>query len=122
MREVYLRRVARFEERLRSEASVLLVRLYINREEAEQIVSTLTSTYPGLDFTLLALDETEEIRKDWKIPRVLNRHIKSAPRNDAISRKYDGNWKKVFREFRVRRQGDGPRKRHSLNKVISTVD
>jgi len=121
-KEVYLRRIARLYERLQSEASVLFLRLYISREEAEEIASTLTSTFPSLDFTLLALDETEAIREDWGIPRVLNRHIECAPRDDAINPKFDGNWKKVFREFDVRTRGHAPWKERFRKREISALD
>lgn len=121
-KEVYLRRIARLYERLRSEASVLFVRLYINREEAEEIVSTLTGTFPSLDFTLLALDETEEIRADWGIPHVVNRHIECAPKGDAINRMFDGNWKKMFREFDVRTRRNAPWKERFRKQEISVID
>ena len=121
-KEVYRRRITRLDERLRSEASLLLVRLYINREEAEKIASTLTDTFPHLDFTLLALDETEEIREDWGIPAVVNRYIECAPKHDAINPKYDANWKKLFREFDVRTRGDAPWKDFFRKRTISPVD
>jgi hypothetical protein len=108
-KEVYRRRIARLEERLASDASVLFVRLHSNPEDAEKIASTLTREYPNLDFTLLALDNTEENRKDWGIPGVISRYIDCAPRHDATNQKYDGNWKKVLREFKVRKGADSPR-------------
>lgn len=120
--EMYLRRIARLQERLRSEASVLFVRLHSNPEDAEMIASTLTREYPSLDFTLLALDDTEDIREDWGIPRVVNRHIECAPRHDAINPKYDGNWRKLFREFDLRTHGDAPWKRLFRKNKPSPLD
>ena len=121
-KEVYRRRIARLEERLRSDASILFVRLHSNPEDAEKIASTLTREYPNLDFTLLALDNTEENRKDWGIPRVISRYIDCAPMHDATNRKYDRNWKKVLGEFKVRTGPDSPSKRRFRGEQISPLD
>ena len=95
----YKRRIQRFYDVLNSEEPVLFIRFRTNPEDAEKLATMLSTDYPRLPYTLLALDDTDVMREDWKIPNVINRHIAAAPERDAGSRKYNPAWKKLFKEF-----------------------
>lgn len=99
---VYHRRIARLLKLLNSDTTVLFVRFRVTGAEARQIALTLRGEFPALKFTLLALDDTDEIREDWAIPDVVNRYIDCAPDNDATSPDYDHNWTDLFGEFTIR--------------------
>jgi len=99
-KETYDRRIDRLYSVLEGTERVLLIRFRVTRGDAEKIARTLSGSFPNLPYTLLALDDTDEIRQDWGIPRVVNRHILAAPEDDAGSRKYNPAWKQLFKEFR----------------------
>lgn len=100
VKALFDRRVARLLEVLNGTERVLFVRMRVREDEARKITGVLDRTYPNLPYTLLAVDNTEEIRKDWKVPSVVNRYLETAPDEDAVNKKYDKPWKKVLGQFR----------------------
>lgn len=53
---------------------VLCIRKNINKEEAIRLQAALNALFPD-KHTLLALDTTDEIRKDWQIPNTRNSYL-----------------------------------------------
>jgi len=98
-KERYDRRISRFYDVLNSREKVLFIRFRTGRDDVETISQMLSSEYPDLPYTILALDDTEPYREDWKLPNVINRHIAAAPEDDSGSRKYNPAWKKLFKDF-----------------------
>jgi hypothetical protein len=98
-KETYDRRIDRFYEVLGGTEKVLFLRFRVTKEDAEKISRTLSGLFPDLPYTLLCVDDTEELKQDWQIPHVINRHILAAPEDDAGSRKYNPVWKKLYQDF-----------------------
>jgi hypothetical protein len=68
----YDRRIKRFFEVLNSDKKVLLVRLGITYHQAVFLDEFIHSHYPNLDYLILAVDDSEEIKTDWGLTRVKN--------------------------------------------------
>ncbi len=68
----YERRIQRFFRVLRSNKKILFVRLGVNFEQAAQLQFCLDFLFPQLDYTILALDNTEEIKFNWGLSKVKN--------------------------------------------------
>jgi hypothetical protein len=100
LKEKFNRRVSRLLEVLNGTERVLFVRIRIQAEEARKITAVLNKKFPNLPYTLFAVDNTEEIREDWKIPNVVNQYLETAPDQDAVNKKYDKSWKKALGRFR----------------------
>lgn len=76
IKEKYDRRVLRFFELLKSTKKILFVRRGITYKEAVSLDKLLRKKYPHLDYTILALDNTEEIKKEWGLKRVKNYYLR----------------------------------------------
>jgi len=100
VKALFDKRVGRLLSVLNGTERVLFVRMRVRPDEARKIADVLNRTYPRLPYTLFAVDNTEEIRKDWKIPHVVNQYLETAPDQDAVNKKYDKHWKKALGQFR----------------------
>jgi hypothetical protein len=100
-RDLYQRRIKRMLDVLDSDATVLFARFRTSREDAGQLAETLHDEFPRMRFSILALDDTDEIREDWGMPRVVNRYIECAPNHDATNPDYDQHWTNAFNEFSI---------------------
>jgi len=97
IKEKYERRIKRLFTILEQSESILFIRKGIMREQAELLESTIVSLYPDLDFIILALDGTEEIKKPWGLERVINRFLRQP---DPYVWKGDPQaWKALFLEM-----------------------
>lgn len=106
-RTLYDRRISRMLEVFDRESTVLLVRFRTSRDDASQLADVLRETYPRMRFTILAVDDTDEIREDWNIPDVVNRYIECAPNSEATNTAFDENWTRLFSEFRIANKAPG---------------
>jgi hypothetical protein len=89
------RRIERFFDVLRSNKKVLFVRLGITYKEALRLDELLHTRYPRLDYVILALDDTHEMRYDWGLKRVRNFYIKRPSKFDS----HGEDWKRIFALF-----------------------
>lgn len=121
-RALYDRRIARMLEVFDSDSSILLVRFRTSRDDATQLADVLREVYPRMRFTILAVDDSDEIREDWNIPGVINRHMECAPNSDATNTGYDDNWTRLFSEFRIAGKGPGRWRRLLRKPKLSFLD
>lgn len=98
----YDRRVKRFFSALRSNKRLLFVRLGITREEAVRLDDLIHSKYPTLDYTILAVDFTEEMKADWEMERVQNYYIE--PIKGPIWLGPADAWKAILSKFALKVQ------------------
>ncbi|MBA2367945.1 MAG: hypothetical protein H0V82_02840 [Candidatus Protochlamydia sp.] len=99
----YDRRIKRFFNLLNSNKKVLLVRLGDSRQEIECLDYLLQQNYPKLNYTILAVHETEDFKLDWGLDRIKNYYIKQIPWNwqgDVAS------WKAVLENFHIKTNND----------------
>lgn len=75
IKERYNRRIGRFFEVCRSDAKILFIRLGITKEEAFELTCLIEELFPQLNFMLLALDHTEDIKQPWNLSRVINLYL-----------------------------------------------
>lgn len=90
IKEKYQRRINRLYRALnQTDKPVYLVRKQISREQASRLSKTIKTKFPKLVFTLIALDNTEEIKINWNIPNVRNFYFDNPTfRYDSKSKKY----------------------------------
>ena len=89
------RRIARFFEVLHSDKKVLLVRLGMSYQDAILLNDLLHNKYPHLDYLLVVLDNTEEIKTDWGLERVKNFYIE---RQSTFGTNME-DWKNILSQF-----------------------
>lgn len=100
----YDRRVNRFFQALNSEAPVLLIRLGITREQAALLSELIHTKYPRLNYTILALDHTEEIRENWNIKRVINLYLLQEDPHNWLGDHED--WKRILSQFHIEQKDE----------------
>jgi hypothetical protein len=71
----YQRRIKRFLELTQSGKRVLFVRRECSKEQAKKLVEMIGRVYPGMNFGLLVLDDTEEVKEHWGLPGVWNHYL-----------------------------------------------
>lgn len=91
----YKRRIDRFFSVMRSEKKVLFVRLGISYSEAAILDQIIHSQYPNLDYLILAIDGTEEMKQDWQMERVKNVYLE----RKSVFESNDEDWTKIFNQF-----------------------
>lgn len=94
----YKRRIERLFNLLQSDKKVLFIRTSITREEAIYLDNVLHTKYPQLEYTLLALNNTEDFKTEWKLPRIRNFYLPIEPAN------WEGDyarWKEILSHFNV---------------------
>ena len=95
--EKFQRRIKRLYDTLQSEKFVYFIRRVITKEQARLFTRIIEEKFPNLDFVLVALDSTEEIKDDWALPRVINYYISiSNPYIRSISVPV---YKKLFKDL-----------------------
>lgn len=94
----YERRTKRFFELLMSKKKVLFVRQESTREQIEFLDYVLHRFYPNLNYTILALNNTDDYKKDWGLERVKNFHI---PHQHINWQGDYERWKEVLSQFSV---------------------
>lgn len=94
----YDRRIKRFFDLLRSNKRVLFVRTRITRDETVYLDNIIHTLYPQLDYTLLALSNTDDFKTDWGLPRIRNYYL------PIIFANWEGDydrWKEILSNFHV---------------------
>lgn len=66
------RRIARFQDLLNSQNTIVFIRTHCSSTEAESFVKMIKIKYPTLDFVLAVVNEGSDVKDDWQIPHVLN--------------------------------------------------
>ena len=93
VQEKYARRIERFRHVLSGPHEIFFIRTTITKEQAISLHSLFRRKYPNLNFTLVAIDNTDEIRIPWGIPGIRNAYI--------VNTFVEGSseWEKLFREL-----------------------
>lgn len=91
----YQRRIARFFDVLRSDKTVLFVRYDISYEQAILLDALLRAQYPQLNYMILALGPSDEIKQPWGLERVRNYYMPFSLEFDGIT----PLWQHVFSQF-----------------------
>jgi hypothetical protein len=71
----YTRRTERFYELIFASHKVLFIRKNITKEQAQVLSELIHKLFPHLDYTLLALATTQEIKQPWGIAHVQNYYL-----------------------------------------------
>ncbi len=95
----YIRRIDRFKKILSGRRNIIFIRYRCNKLEAQKLAQMIKFCYPHLLFTLIAIDSTEEIKHDWKIPQVKNFYIKPNESSNIFSEETVKEWKEVLRSI-----------------------
>jgi len=90
----YDRRVERLLKLLETSERVLFIRLGITKDEAVVLTQLFNRLYPHLEYTLLAMATTEDIKENWTLPRVKNCYLKQP--EPYVWRGDNEAWKKIF--------------------------
>lgn len=101
IKEKYDRRVERFFELLNSKKKVLLVRRGINYQQAVLLDELLKQKYPKLNYTILALDNTEEIKQNWGLKRVKNYHLRELTPWNWVGDPWA--WQEILSQFPIKK-------------------
>jgi hypothetical protein len=99
VRERYQRRIDRLFGILESSRRLIFIRKGITREQALELDATLTRLFPHLDYLLVALDGTEEMKSEWHLPRIKNMFLKQAV--PWVWTGDDGAWAEIFAALEV---------------------
>ena len=75
----YERRIKRFYQKLGEPARALVIRRKISKEQAIQLRQVLQKQFPLVDFLLLAVDNTLEIKGDWQLEQIKNYYMPVCP-------------------------------------------
>jgi len=75
IREKYKRRVERFRRTLAGKDSIVFIRTVITKEQALRLQKLIATKYPSLDFMIVAIDITPEMKTDWNIPGIKNYYV-----------------------------------------------
>lgn len=97
IKEKYERRINRFMELMENSRSILFIRKVINLKQANRLAKMIEWLYPHLDFTILALDGTDEIKQAWNIYKVENRFLRQP--NPYVWKGDTQAWKEIFQEM-----------------------
>jgi Putative papain-like cysteine peptidase (DUF1796) len=68
----YCRRIERFYQRMKESSRALLIRRKITKSQALQLKNVLEKQFLHTKFLILAVDNSQEIKKDWEIENVYN--------------------------------------------------
>lgn len=96
----YDRRVKRLIDALHSDKKILFVRRSMNFEQAVLLDELLHTNYPQLNYTLVALNNSEESLHDWGLQRVRNFRLR-----DLIPYEWwghNGDWAAALSQFRLK--------------------
>ncbi len=72
----YLRRVERIVSLIVTAQYPLFIRKNISKEQAKILVSLLIKMRTSKPFLLVLVDESDEIKSDWKLPEIRNFYLK----------------------------------------------
>lgn len=95
----YWRRINRFLELMQSGKQVLFVRRECRKEQAIKLQKMIKRVYPGLEFGLLILDETEEIKNGWNLLGIWNEYLRQ--RNPYEWHGINEEWDRVMSNFKI---------------------
>lgn len=93
------RRVKRFFDLLNTKKRVLFVSQYLTKVQIEQLNVTLHTLYPTLNYTLVAVGNSEEYQYDWFLEKVENYYMKDIP---GDWRGNTGRWTEILRKYSVK--------------------
>lgn len=91
VKEKYWRRIARLQESCLGQERVYFIRHSdTTRTQAIALRDLIIKKYPVLDFVLIILGRSQEIRPQWNLDRIYNFYLNE---NDAHE------WKEIFKKF-----------------------
>lgn len=95
----YDRRIQRFFTLLQSNKKILFFRVQITRDEAIVLDNLIHTTYPNLEYTLVAINDSPDTENDWGLERVRNFYM----RQSIDNWQGDGErWKDILSQFSVK--------------------
>jgi hypothetical protein len=95
--EKYQRRIDRLFGILESSRKVIFIRTEMWRQHAVELDATLGRLYPHLEYLLVAMHGTDEVKDDWCLPRVRNFHLRQLEPYHWHGD--DEAWKEIFAEL-----------------------
>ena len=98
----YARRIARFRMTVASKNQVYFFRKGITKAQAERIKAIIEKKWPQLNYTLVALGESEEFKNDWNMFRVRNfflRNIEWPPAHGWEEN--NARWDEIFKQLKL---------------------
>jgi hypothetical protein len=72
----YARRVKRFYDIIQTNYKIVFIRKNITKQQAQELSTLIHTLFPHLEYTILALATTEEIKQPWDIPHVQNYYLR----------------------------------------------
>ena len=96
----YARRIDRFYRALNSGKPVYLVRRGIKRIQAIALRNLLDKKFPFANYTIIAFDDSDEIKRDWHLPRIKNYYLDDILyKYNSATQKYEYNFIRRNEEF-----------------------
>lgn len=100
IKQKYDRRIKRFYDTLNSGQHIYFIRHLLTYQQALVLTEILNNKFPNLDYTLIAIDYSEEIKTPWNIPHVKNFYFGTPEDSwEELFADKEGHWKKVFQEL-----------------------
>ena len=117
VKKKYERRIERFYEAIFSGKHIYFIRHLITKKQALDLTQLLDEKFPFLNYTLLAIDYTDEIKVDWNIPKIKNFYFGS-PTDDwpTLVADREKNWERVFKSLGLPAVYSHERMKHSIKK------
>ena len=72
IKEKYERRIARFRKTLSGTDEIIFIRDIITKQQSILLYNLIKSYYPTLNFTLVVVDSTEEMKYPWNLSGIKN--------------------------------------------------
>lgn len=95
----YERRIQRFFSLMQSNKKILFFRVQVTRDEVIVLDNLIHTTYPNLDYTLVAINDSSDAEHDWGLERVRNFYM----RQSIDNWQGDGErWKEILSQFTVK--------------------
>ena len=99
VRSKYQRRIDRFLNILDKSKKVLFIRKRITREQAIKLDALISRLYPHLEYALVCLDGSEEIKTNWNLDRIRNFFLRQT--TPYVWSGDNGAWAEIFAELQL---------------------
>lgn len=93
--EKYNRRIERFKQILTSQEQIFLIRYGLNKNEAIKLRDLLKLRYPSAQFTLIAVNGSNDTETDWGFSDIKNFNI--IPSGEA----FFFGWKRIYKSLGI---------------------
>ncbi len=99
VKEKYERRIQRFYQALTCSSKIYFIRHKMPKDKTILLNDFLIKNFPNLEYNLLIIDDTEEIKQGWHIKNVINCYMQTAPFNNATDPKFNAAWANFFKTY-----------------------